>query len=311
MGHFATAKKCARSYFSKKLIPKTSPNSSWAETSKLTIESSRTTGGIAAILLATGVVSQVVSLFQYMFGSQGAANLVVVGVSGILGILVLVGLIMFLVSMHGFSQDYSEPHIFEYLVNGIIVTIVLGIITLIIALAVVISNASSLFPIFSSSAASQSQMSSSVWKSILPLLPVFSVVGLIWILFNVRSLNLLGDKSKVVLFRTGTKVLLSRRSFISRGIGDNSGYRVLDVDFLQYGTANLVGSRRVGSGRGVGASGNRFLQSPNVTRPFNCTYKRVNFPICVWTSKILPKLWNNYSSKRRLLLKMRTKAAGR
>jgi uncharacterized membrane protein len=209
VGHFAIAKKCARAYFSKKLIPKTSPNSIWAETSKLTIESSRTTGGIAAILLATGVVSQVVSLFQYMFGYQGAANLVVVGVSGILGILVFVGLIMFLVSMHGFSQDYGESHIFEYLVNGIIVTIVIGILTLIVALAVVISNASSLFPIFSSSAASQSQMSSSVWKSILPLLPVFSVVGLIWILFNVRSLNLLGDKSKVVLFRTGAKVLLA------------------------------------------------------------------------------------------------------
>lgn len=175
----------------------------------MTIESSRTTGGIAAILLATGVVSQVVSLFQYMFGYQGAANLVVVGVSGILGILVFVGLIMFLVSMHGFSQDYGESHIFAYLVNGIIVTIVVGILTLIVALAVVISNASSLFPIFSSSAASQSQMSSSIWKSILPLLPVFSVVGLIWILFNVRSLNLLGDKSKVVLFRTGAKVLLA------------------------------------------------------------------------------------------------------
>ncbi len=175
----------------------------------MTIESNRTTGGVAAVLLATGVVSQVVSLFQYVFGNQGAANLAVAGVSGILGIFVFVGLIMFLVSMHGFSQDYGESRIFEYLLNGIIVTIVLGILTLIVAFAVVIANASSLFPIFSSSAASQSQVSSSVWKSILPLLPVFSVVGLIWILFNVRSLNLLGDKSKVALFRTGAKVLLA------------------------------------------------------------------------------------------------------
>jgi uncharacterized paraquat-inducible protein A len=43
----------------------------------------------------------------------------------------------------------------------------------------------------------------------LPILPVFGIIGLIWIIFNVRAFNLLGDKSKVPLFRTGAKVLLA------------------------------------------------------------------------------------------------------
>ena len=38
---------------------------------------------------------------------------------------------------------------------------------------------------------------------------MFSVVGIIWIAFNVKAFNLLSYKSKEPLFRTGAKVLLA------------------------------------------------------------------------------------------------------
>ena len=42
-----------------------------------------------------------------------------------------------------------------------------------------------------------------------PILPVIGFVSLINVVFNVRAFNLLGDKSKVPLFRTAAKVLLA------------------------------------------------------------------------------------------------------
>jgi uncharacterized membrane protein len=38
---------------------------------------------------------------------------------------------------------------------------------------------------------------------------LFSLVGIIWIAFNVKAFNLLSDKSNVPLFRTGAKVLIA------------------------------------------------------------------------------------------------------
>ncbi len=136
-------------------------------------------------------------------------SLAVAGASGIISLLVFVGLILFFIAMHGFSKDYSETRIFDNILYGLIITIVLGLIAVVFAVALFIANASNLIPIITSTPASQTQISSAAQKTALPLLPVFAVVGLVWIVFNVRSLNLLGDKSKVPLFRTGAKVLLA------------------------------------------------------------------------------------------------------
>ena len=175
----------------------------------MTIESNRTLGGIAACFTLIGVVSQVSMLFQYTLPNSSPAYIAISAISGIVGVLGLVGFILFLIAMHGFSKDYGENRIFSYILYGLIVSIVAGVIALIIGFFVVFSNLASILPSLTSTPPSNAQITSTVLKSIVPLMPAFAVVGLIWVAFNVRAFNLLGDKSMVPLFRTGAKVLLA------------------------------------------------------------------------------------------------------
>jgi uncharacterized membrane protein/ribosomal protein L40E len=174
----------------------------------LAIESNRTLGGISACLFLIGIISQITSLFQITFPkSIGIALLS--GIGGIFSVLSFVGLILFLIAMYGFSKDYKEPKIFSNILNGLIFTIVAAFVAVLILVAIVLLNLTNLFPNVGSSAASSTQIPSSISKILSEALPVLSIVGIIWIAFNVLSLNLLGDKSKVSLFKTGAKVLLA------------------------------------------------------------------------------------------------------
>ena len=109
--------------------------------------------------------------------------------------------------MYGFSKDYDEHRIFSNLLNGIVITIIAVVVAIVIAVIIILFNFATLFPNLSSSASS-SQISSSFSKMFGLILPIFTLVGVIWIAFVVRAFNLLSDKSKVPLFRTGAKVLL-------------------------------------------------------------------------------------------------------
>jgi uncharacterized membrane protein len=174
----------------------------------LTIESNRTLGGVAAILTLLGIFSLIASLFHYIFPNSTGISLVYLGVGGIFGALALVGFLLYLIAMYGFSKDYNEHRIFNYLLYGIVVTIVAAVIVVVIALLVILSSFASLFPNIGSSTSS-SQMFSSFSKTFSEISPFFGLVGVIWIAFNVKAFNLLSDKSKVPLFRTGAKVLLA------------------------------------------------------------------------------------------------------
>jgi len=128
--------------------------------------------------------------------------------SGAFGALVFVGFLLFLIAMYGFSKDYNEHRIFSNLVNGILITIIAAVVVTVIAVLIILLNFATLFPNLSSST-SPSQISSSFSKIVGLLSPIFSLVGIVWIAFVMRAFNLLSDKSKVPLFRTGAKVLLT------------------------------------------------------------------------------------------------------
>jgi uncharacterized membrane protein/ribosomal protein L40E len=174
----------------------------------VTIASNRTIGGIAACFILIGVVNQVIEVFQYAFPSSNAAYLALSGISDAVGVLAFVGLLLFFIAMYGFSRDYGERGIFNNLMYGIVAVIVAGVIAVVYTVIILLFNIGNIIP-NSSSSPSSTQISSSVLHSLLPVFPVFAVIGLIWIWFNVRAFNLLADKSTVVLFRTGAKVLLA------------------------------------------------------------------------------------------------------
>jgi uncharacterized membrane protein len=169
----------------------------------MTIESNRTLGGIGALLTLTGIVSTVITIIQS--GNTASTNLASLGISSIIGVLAFVGFILFLVSMYGFSRDYGEHRIFRYILYGflgaIISGVVIGAFWLVLIMRGVISN-------FYSLPHDSAQIQSLLMPYITPIIPVMSVVTLVWIFFNYKAYNLLAGKSGVNLFGNAAKIFV-------------------------------------------------------------------------------------------------------
>lgn len=162
----------------------------------MTVQSNRTLGIVAAILTLFGIVSQATAIFQYTQPhSSGIASVWLVGLSGLISFVAVVGFILFLVAMHGFSKDYNERGIFKNLLYGIATVAILGLIAVMIAAVVFVANIG--------------VYQASTFSLFLTLLPLFAFISLIWVAFNVRAFNLLADTSKVPLFRTSALILLA------------------------------------------------------------------------------------------------------
>jgi uncharacterized membrane protein len=156
--------------------------------------------------MAVGVVSQVAGVVSYSV-SLSAMDLALLSAGSMVGFLSFVGFILYLVAMHGFSKDYDESRIFDYVLYGLIIAIVVGVILAVVVIASVLSSMLSSFQAINPP--DPSQITSLVTKSFVPFLPAFGIIGLIYVALNLRAFNLLADKSGVFLFRTGAKVLLA------------------------------------------------------------------------------------------------------
>ncbi len=177
----------------------------------LAIESNRMLGGVGGCLILVGVVSEVVSLLQYAFPVTGLASAGLATVSGLTSVVALVGFLLVFISMYGFSKDYNEPRIFNYFLYALVIGIIAAVIITAVIIIIVLSNLSTFLPSFGSSSTppSTSEITSSMLKSLNPIMPFFALVGLVLIFFVIRALNLLSDKSGVPMFRTAAKIFLA------------------------------------------------------------------------------------------------------
>lgn len=139
-------------------------------------------------------------------------------VTGAVGLFAFVGFILFLIAMYGFSKDYGEHRIFNYLVQGILWTIIAAVVAGVIIVVVLLLNFTSIIPSLNPSTTDPTQVTNSIQAVLSPATAVFSLVGLIWIMFNVKAFRLLGEKSGVPLFRTGALVLLAG-AIVNVGVG--------------------------------------------------------------------------------------------
>jgi len=98
--------------------------------------------------------------------------------------------------MYGFSRDYSDHKIFNYIIYGIIYTIIATVIVGIIAIAVVLANLGSTIPNFNTST-TPTQIQDMMLTYLGPVFAVIGFVALIYVVFNVKTFNLLSDKSQV------------------------------------------------------------------------------------------------------------------
>jgi uncharacterized membrane protein len=167
----------------------------------MTLESSKTIGGIGAILLFIGVIPFV----QYTW---------VIG---------LVGLILVLVALRGLSNHYQERGIFGNAIYGVAVAVVGAIIVGVLAFAVVLSNLKDLitqiYPGWNGDWSTLQGMTPNttniVPSDIFPLIGGLLVVLVIaWVViiiaafFIYRSLKQVSNKSNVGLFGTAGLILL-------------------------------------------------------------------------------------------------------
>lgn len=175
----------------------------------MTVQTNRTLGGIGACLTVIGAVSSVSSLLLYAYPNSSAVTLAYSAITSIVGSLSFIGFILFLIAMYGFSKDYNEHRIFNYILYGIIVTIIAAVIVGVIAIIIIFANLGSIIPNFNSSTNSPTQITDMMNTYLSPIFAIIGLVGLIYVIFNVRAFTLLSDKSQVPLFKTAAKVLLA------------------------------------------------------------------------------------------------------
>lgn len=165
-------------------------------------------GGIGACLILLGVISTVLILVRFAFPDSMGLNLAHSSVTSVFGVLTLVGFVLFFIAMYGFSKDYNEHKIFDYVLYGLIIAIVAAVIAGVFLFVYFFANLSSILPNLNSEPSSP-QISSAMLSAIAPFFGVFGFITLINIVFDVLALNLLAAKSHIRLFRTSAKVFLA------------------------------------------------------------------------------------------------------
>ena len=170
----------------------------------MTLESSRTLGGIGAILLLIGLIP-----FAEPY----------------LGVIALIGFILVLIALHGLGNFYKEDRIFDNALYGFIAAIV-GVVAAVVAAiyiifytSIVTSFLDKIYPGWNGSWSSLVGLtpttSGITFQDVAPVLgAVFSVLAILWVFliissfFNRRSLTMLSTKTSVGLFSTAGLLLL-------------------------------------------------------------------------------------------------------
>jgi len=190
-----------------KIYPLKSFNS-YVEDIQLTVQSNGVLGFVGALLTILGYVAQFSSSGMFFYPLSGFT-----GYGAVFGVLGFVGVILFLVAMNGLAKNYGDSSIFNNALYGFLTSIVGAVAVVLLAVAVVFANFSSIAHDFNPSTFLPSNFPEIFQSMIVYLIPVFvaaSIVGLIQALLYMRAFNLLGEKSGVRLFKTaGLLVVIS------------------------------------------------------------------------------------------------------
>jgi uncharacterized membrane protein len=176
----------------------------------VTIESNRGLGLIGASLTTVGFISPLLSLANLSNNLFASSSITVI--NGILGLVGLVGFVIWLVAMYGLSKDYNEHGIFYNVLWGIIAAIIAAVVFLAAAFILILTNLSNILTNNNPTttiAAATSDPSTALNPYLALILPFANFVMLAWVLFYMRALNKLSDKSEVPIFKTAGKVFLA------------------------------------------------------------------------------------------------------
>ncbi len=166
----------------------------------MSAQTDRNLGGIGSILVLLGVIGTIINVVRYAFPS----TLLLAGlslVSGLFGLLSFVGWLLFLVAMYNLSKYYNERRIINYIVYGFaaafVAAIIVGVAFAMFAIGTILGSSS--FPLTGTS---------SIFDSLGTFSPIFGVVGLVYIVFKLKALNLVSAKTQISLFSKSALVFV-------------------------------------------------------------------------------------------------------
>jgi uncharacterized membrane protein len=177
----------------------------------MTLESSKTLGGIGALLIFICGILFLVSFFRVTAFLQ---YFWLIGIAGV---------ILLLIALHDFGKIYKEKGIFNNAIYGVAVAIIGGIVTTVLTLAVVLANirtiVTQLFPGWNGDWSSLQGMTPNTTNfdptSLLPFIAgILVVLVILWIFaiiaafFVWRSLKQVSNRSGNGLFGTAGLILL-------------------------------------------------------------------------------------------------------
>ncbi len=172
----------------------------------MAVDSNRTLGFVGALLTVMGSIGQFL-FYEQVYYPFAAFS----GIGVTLGALGFIGIILFLVAMHGFAKDYDDASIFNSALYGFLSSIVGGAVSAILAIALVLSNYSSTFINFNPNFFSGASLPDLLQRFISVLVYVFiaaAIIALIQALFYMRTFNKLARKSEVRLFHTAALLIV-------------------------------------------------------------------------------------------------------
>jgi uncharacterized membrane protein/ribosomal protein L40E len=166
----------------------------------MAVATNKQLGFVAALLTVLGLIYSVLSIGRYSFPFTGAPN-IDVGVGLVLAPLSLIGLVLFLVAMNGFANDYQDRSIFNNALYAFLSGLILVGVTFGVSFFIVFSNIGNIIP-FLGTPDSATQIFQTFAERLVPVLPFVSILGLVPAVFNMRAFNTLAAKSEMRMFRT-------------------------------------------------------------------------------------------------------------
>jgi len=154
------------------------------------------------LLSLFGIISSDLTGGSQTFGSLFPTGIITALI--IVGIIGLVGIILFLVAMHSLSQYYNEPDIFKNALYGFLVTLIGGVALTVVAFALI-------FTAIASSIVNSTSGFSRAWffMFFFGVFVAAFVIEIVSAVLYMRAFNKLGGKSGVQRFNTaGTLYLI-------------------------------------------------------------------------------------------------------
>ena len=146
------------------------------------------------ILSLFGIFSSAVTGGSPSFGLLFPAGIFIGFIA--LGVLGLIGIILFLISMHSLSQYYNEPGIFKNALYGFLVNVIGVVVLIVVMFAVVLTE------IASAANSSVTNVIGGFITVFLALILLALVIAILSAVLYMRAFNKLGEKSGVRSFNT-------------------------------------------------------------------------------------------------------------